>query len=105
MTDSDAGRNSFRHTRGKRWGKTEFLQGALDLLILQTRALGPNHGWGIDEPAGSAVYVPWLTRPFGSAYLVARTAGDPMRLAPEIRRIARDRIRRCPCRKCCRWKT
>src|SRR3954462_5774087 len=27
--------------------KTEYLQGALDLLILQTLAVGPNHGWGI----------------------------------------------------------
>ncbi len=30
-------------------GKTEYLQGALDLLILQTLALGPNHGWGIQQ--------------------------------------------------------
>jgi transcriptional regulator len=29
--------------------KTEYLQGALDLLILQTLALGPNHGWGIQQ--------------------------------------------------------
>ena len=29
--------------------KTEYLQGALDLLILQTVALGPNHGWGIQQ--------------------------------------------------------
>ena len=28
-------------------GKTDYLQGALDLLILKTLALGPNHGWGI----------------------------------------------------------
>jgi transcriptional regulator len=27
--------------------KTELLQGTLDLLILKTLALGPNHGWGI----------------------------------------------------------
>jgi transcriptional regulator len=30
-------------------GKTDYLQGALDLLILQTLALGPNHGWGIQQ--------------------------------------------------------
>jgi PadR family transcriptional regulator PadR len=29
--------------------KTDYLQGALDLLILQTLALGPNHGWGIQQ--------------------------------------------------------
>lgn len=29
--------------------KTEYLQGALDLLILQTLAIGPNHGWGIQQ--------------------------------------------------------
>ena len=29
--------------------KTEYLQGALDLLILQTLVLGPNHGWGIQQ--------------------------------------------------------
>jgi len=27
-------------------GKTEYLQSALDLLILKTLALGPSHGWG-----------------------------------------------------------
>lgn len=30
-------------------GKTEYLQGALDLLILRTLALGENHGWGIQQ--------------------------------------------------------
>ncbi|HEX5107264.1 MAG TPA: PadR family transcriptional regulator [Vicinamibacterales bacterium] len=29
--------------------KTEYLQGALDLLILKTLALEPNHGWGIQQ--------------------------------------------------------
>jgi transcriptional regulator len=29
--------------------KTEYLQGALDLLVLQILALGPNHGWGIQQ--------------------------------------------------------
>ena len=29
--------------------KTEYLQGALDLLILKTLTLGPNHGWGVQQ--------------------------------------------------------
>jgi PadR family transcriptional regulator PadR len=29
--------------------KTDYLQGALDLLILRTLALGPNHGWAIQQ--------------------------------------------------------
>ncbi|OFW12093.1 MAG: PadR family transcriptional regulator [Acidobacteria bacterium RIFCSPLOWO2_02_FULL_67_36] len=29
--------------------KTEYLQGALDLLVLKTLALAPNHGWGIQQ--------------------------------------------------------
>lgn len=29
--------------------KTEYLHGALDLLILQTLVLGPNHGWAIQQ--------------------------------------------------------
>jgi PadR family transcriptional regulator, regulatory protein PadR len=29
--------------------KTEYLQGALDLLILKTLALGSNHGWGLQQ--------------------------------------------------------
>ena len=29
--------------------KTELLQGTLDLLILRTLTLGPNHGWGIAQ--------------------------------------------------------
>lgn len=30
-------------------GKSEYLQGALDLIILNTLALGPNHGWGFSS--------------------------------------------------------
>jgi transcriptional regulator len=30
-------------------GKTDYLQGALSLLILKTLALEPNHGWGIQQ--------------------------------------------------------
>ncbi len=29
--------------------KTDLLQGTLDLLLLRTLALGPNHGWGISN--------------------------------------------------------
>jgi transcriptional regulator len=29
--------------------KTDYLQGALDLLILRILALGPNHGWAIQQ--------------------------------------------------------
>ena len=29
--------------------KTEYLQGALDLLILRTLAIAPNHGWCIQQ--------------------------------------------------------
>lgn len=42
---------------------------------------------GLDAPPGSAVYVPWQRRPIGTAYLIVRTAGDPMLLAPSVRRI------------------
>jgi hypothetical protein len=43
---------------------------------------------GLDSPAPSAVYLPWKFRPLGSGYLIVRAAGDPMRLAGEIRRAA-----------------
>lgn len=36
-------------TREDKVGKTDYLQGALDLLILNTLALAPNHGWGIQQ--------------------------------------------------------
>ena len=29
--------------------KTDLLQGTLDVLILKTLQLGPNHGWGISQ--------------------------------------------------------
>ena len=48
---------------------------------------------GLDSPPTSALYVPWDLRPAGRGYLIARVAdGDPVRLAPEIRRAvsARD---------------
>ena len=30
-------------------GQTDLLQGTLDLLILKTLALGPQHGWGVSQ--------------------------------------------------------
>jgi PadR family transcriptional regulator, regulatory protein PadR len=47
--------------------KTEYLQGALDLLILKTLALGPNHGWGIQQRI-SQVSRETLTVSQGSLY-------------------------------------
>ena len=47
--------------------KTEYLQGALDLLILRTLALGPNHGWGIQQRIGQ-VTAETLTVSQGSLY-------------------------------------
>jgi PadR family transcriptional regulator PadR len=41
--------HSSQSTRGRRVPKTDLLQGTLDLLILKTLALGPNHGWGISN--------------------------------------------------------
>jgi transcriptional regulator len=29
--------------------KSDILQGTLDLLVLRTLAVGPNHGWGISQ--------------------------------------------------------
>jgi putative ABC transport system permease protein len=46
---------------------------------------------GLDSPASSAVYLPWSLRPFGSGYVIVRTAaGDPLRYAADIRRIAQS---------------
>jgi PadR family transcriptional regulator, regulatory protein PadR len=47
--------------------KTEYLQGALDLLILRTLALAPNHGWGIQQRIGQ-VSRDTLTVSQGSLY-------------------------------------
>jgi PadR family transcriptional regulator, regulatory protein PadR len=47
--------------------KSEYLQGALDLLILKTLALGPNHGWGIQQRVGQ-VTAEKLTVSQGSLY-------------------------------------
>ena len=34
---------------GKKADRNELLQGTLDLLVLKTLALGPEHGWGISQ--------------------------------------------------------
>lgn len=54
-------------TREEQMPKTEYLQGALDLLILQTLALAPNHGWGIQQRIRQ-VSVETLTVSQGSLY-------------------------------------
>ena len=44
---------------------------------------------GLDAPAPGAIYLPWDLRPLGQGYLIVRAAGgDPMRFAPDIRRLA-----------------
>ncbi|MEO5740941.1 MAG: ADOP family duplicated permease [Vicinamibacterales bacterium] len=45
---------------------------------------------GLDVPAGSSIYLPWNRRPIGTAYLVVRTAQDPVTFASAIRRIVSD---------------
>ncbi len=45
---------------------------------------------GLDSPAGSALYLLWAQRPMGKGYLIVRSDGDPMLLAPAIRRAARE---------------
>jgi putative ABC transport system permease protein len=45
---------------------------------------------GLDAPAHGGIYVPWHQLPLGSAFLVARTTGDPASLAPTLTRLVRD---------------
>ena len=45
---------------------------------------------GLDATRGSTVYVPWPKRPVGTSYLVLRTVGDPLALAPAVLAIAMD---------------
>lgn len=45
---------------------------------------------GLDSPARSAIYLPWMKLPAGVYYLVVRTAQDPMALAPTVERIIRE---------------
>ncbi|HEY2434729.1 MAG TPA: ABC transporter permease [Vicinamibacterales bacterium] len=42
---------------------------------------------GLDAPAGGALYLPWSSRPFGTGYLVARTASDPRRSLADVRQV------------------
>jgi putative ABC transport system permease protein len=45
---------------------------------------------GLDAPAHGGIYVPWRQLPLGSAYLVARTTGDPASLTPALTQLVRD---------------
>jgi hypothetical protein len=50
LTFDKSPRNSVVDDRGVRMPTpTELLQGTLDLLILQTLATGPMHGWGVAQ--------------------------------------------------------
>jgi len=44
---------------------------------------------GLAAPSSGAVYVPWDQLPLGSLYLVVRTTGPPLALAPSVRAIVR----------------
>ncbi len=43
--------------------KTDLLRGTLDLLILQTLSLGPNHGLGISRRIGQVTHGAFEVRP------------------------------------------
>jgi putative ABC transport system permease protein len=45
---------------------------------------------GLVAPARGGVYVPWRQLPLGSAFLVARTTGDPASLSPTLTRLVHD---------------
>jgi putative ABC transport system permease protein len=45
---------------------------------------------GLDAPAHGGIYVSWRQLPMGSAYLVARTTGDPASLTPALTQLVRD---------------
>lgn len=51
---------------------------------------------GLKSPAGPALYVLWKELPAGQTYLAVRTAGNPVSLAPSLRRIVRDLDPRMP---------
>jgi predicted permease len=44
---------------------------------------------GLDQPAGSSLYLPWSGRAFGSGYLIVRTDGDPAAVAGDVRTVVR----------------
>ncbi len=39
----------YRRAMATKASKSDLLQGTLDMLILKTLVLGPNHGWGISQ--------------------------------------------------------
>jgi putative ABC transport system permease protein len=45
---------------------------------------------GLDAPAHGGIYVSWRQLPMASAYLVARTTGDPAALTPALTQLVRD---------------
>ena len=44
---------------------------------------------GLAAPRAGSIYGPWLRAPTGVSYLVVRTTGDPMTLAPAVRHLIR----------------
>ena len=66
----------------------------LDALAIARRApivavVGDMKYQGLAAPRAGSIYVPWPRAPTGVSYLVVRTAGDPMALAPAIRDLIR----------------
>jgi predicted permease len=45
---------------------------------------------GLDAAGRGNLYIPWRQLPMGAGFLVVRTSGDPMALAPAVLRIAHD---------------
>jgi putative ABC transport system permease protein len=45
---------------------------------------------GLDSPPGITVYVPWDSRPMGTAYLVVRSSANLTQLSTTIRRLIRE---------------
>jgi putative ABC transport system permease protein len=45
---------------------------------------------GLDAPAHGGIFVLWQQLPVGSAFLVARTSGDPASLTPALTRLVHD---------------
>jgi putative ABC transport system permease protein len=52
--------------------------------------VGNVHHEGLDETTAPTMYVPFKQESFGSAWVVARTPGDPAQLMAPIRRIVRE---------------
>jgi putative ABC transport system permease protein len=45
---------------------------------------------GLDSSSAGTIYLLWNDLPAGTSYLVVRSAGDPLALAPALRRVVRD---------------